>query len=144
MVESRLKDKAFVNGDITKGQLRKAVEIANSILKTPIDIPARCDTSRLCERISKLNITENEKFSLFNYLYLGNKNIEFGNFIRNHFSKQVWRNYIKETLNQYHIKAIGFAGKLENFLELGFDLRTICSLINFEENQKKDDEKKLL
>lgn len=141
MVESRLKDKAFVNGDITKGQLRKAVEIANSILKTPIDIPARCDTSRLCERVSKLNITENEKFSLFNYLYLGNKNIEFGNFIRNHFSKQVWRNYIKETLNQYHIKAIGFAGKLENFLELGFDLRTICSLINFEENQKKDDEK---
>ena len=30
MVESRLKDKAFVNGDITKGQLRKAVEIAKA------------------------------------------------------------------------------------------------------------------
>jgi hypothetical protein len=138
MVESRLKDKAFVEGDITKGQLRKAVEIANSILKTPIDIPARCEANRLSERISKLNITEKEKLMLFNYLYLGNENIELGDFIREHFSKRVCCNYIKETLNEYPVDSIGFSEKLEEFLELGFDLRTICSLINFQNNQKKD------
>ncbi|MBP3741517.1 MAG: hypothetical protein J6J00_00885 [Treponema sp.] len=140
MVESRLKDKAFVDGDITKGQLKKAVEIANSILKTPIDIPARCETNRLYERISKLNIPENEKITVFDYLYLGNENIEYGDFIRNHFSEQVWRNYLKETLNQYHVDTIGFSGKLEKFLEQGFDLRTICSMIDFQKNQKDDED----
>ena len=138
MVESRLKFKAFVDGDITKGQLRKAVEIANSILKNPIDIPARCDASHLYDRIARLQINEKEKLELFNYLYLENENIEFGDFIRNHFSKQVWRNYIKETLNQYHFNTIGFSDKLEKFLELGFDLRTICSLINFQEKDDKE------
>ena len=139
MVESRLKEKAFVTGDITKGQLKKAVEIANSILKIPVDVPARCDANRLFERISKLNITEIDKLKLFNYLYLENANIELGNFIRTNFSENVWRDYIKDKLNQFHVNTIGFSEKLEKFLELGFDLRTICSLINFQKNQKEDD-----
>ncbi|MCR5699367.1 MAG: hypothetical protein K6G52_06975, partial [Treponemataceae bacterium] len=113
MVESRLKGKAFVSGDITKGQLKKAVEIANDILKTPIDIPDRCDSTRLFERISKLNIVEEEKLQLFNYLLLENKDIALGDFIRSHFSEQTCFNFLSEALNNYSFDTYGFSGKLE-------------------------------
>ena len=43
LIEARLGYKAFVYGDITRGQCRKAVEMANEYLDMPIDIPDRCD-----------------------------------------------------------------------------------------------------
>lgn len=50
LIESRLGNKAFVYGDITRAQCKRAVELANIHLKEPIDIPARCDKERFWKR----------------------------------------------------------------------------------------------
>jgi hypothetical protein len=66
LIEARLGEKAFVYGDITKGQCKKAVELANKHLKKPIDVPDRCDMERFYRRISKLQMSEKEQLNMRN------------------------------------------------------------------------------
>lgn len=56
LIEDRLGEKAFVYGDITRGQCCKAIEMANRYLEKPIEIPARCEAERLYHRIKKIAI----------------------------------------------------------------------------------------
>jgi hypothetical protein len=70
LIEYRLKDKAFVCGDISYDQCKKAVELINRYLDELIDLPVSCDEKRLMERIKKLPIKEAEKSELFKALHL--------------------------------------------------------------------------
>ena len=130
LIESRLGEKAFVYGDITRGQCRKAVELANQHLEKPIDIPARCDMERFFKRVSILPIGEKEQLTVFDCLYLGRKNAEYGEYIRSRYSEELFDEYWKNKFGRYIIGTKGFSGYIKNYLLWGFDLRKLCSLVN--------------
>ena len=65
LIESRLGRKACVYGDITKGQCRKAVEMANRFLDNKIDIPARCTPGTLLERVKLFPVSEQEMLAIY-------------------------------------------------------------------------------
>lgn len=82
VIKARLKEKAFVHGDITRRQCRLAVDIANIYLNEPIDLPDRCDMTRLYKRVSKLPISDKEKINVFVNFYLETMDEEFGECLR--------------------------------------------------------------
>lgn len=73
LIESRLGSKACVYGDITRGQCRKAVELANKYLDKKIDLPVRCDPERLLERIKAFPVSKAEMLKIYIRMYLGDR-----------------------------------------------------------------------
>lgn len=69
LIEDRLGAQAFTYGDITLGQCRKAVELANEQLAQPISLPGSCDGDRLFRHIQALPIPEEEQLKLLNWGY---------------------------------------------------------------------------
>lgn len=116
LIEDRLGEKAFVYGDITLGQCRKAVEMANLYLKKPICIPARCDMERLYKRIQKLPLEELKKLKLFKLFYLGIKDGSFYDFERENFHETVLQEYWKSKFSNSRIETRGFTENLKNYL----------------------------
>lgn len=131
LIEARLGEKAFVYGDITRGQCRKAVELANKHLVKPIDIPDRCDMERFYRRVSKLKLSEDEQFIVFERLYLGTKDHEYGGYIRGKYSEDVLYRYWKDAFEEYHIGTKGFDDYINEYLLWGFDLGKLCKLVNY-------------
>lgn len=130
-IEARLKEKAFVDGDITRGQCKLAVHFANMYLKEPIDLPDRCDMSRLHERVSKLPLSDNEKINVFESLYLGTKDEEFGAYLRKVYSKSVCEEYWRDRICHINISNFVFGKTVKKFLGWGFELGDLCKLVNF-------------
>lgn len=135
MIEDRLEEKAFTYGDITQGQCRKAVEMANQYLKKPIQIPARCDMGRLYRRIQLLPIEEKEKLEAFEYFYLGEQDKTFYGFIQNHFqADSIWA-YWKKRFADSMIGSRGFSKALKDYLSSGAGLEELCSIVHMEDRE---------
>jgi len=132
LIEARLGNKAFVYGNITRGQCIRAVEMANAVLEKPIEVPDRCDADKLYERVKTLPISEVEKMTVYVRFYMGKHNAEFGNYLRKHFSKDICDQYWKKKLGQYEITQSGFEDAFSDYLLWGFDLECIVKFINFE------------
>ena len=120
LIEARLGEKAFVYGDITRGQCRKAVEIANKYLENPIEMPDRCYMDRLFDRISKLPLSLEEKYRLFDSAYLGSKDGEYGDFVRKVFSEGTISTCWKKKLTEYEIGTSGFSSFFREYMTQGF------------------------
>lgn len=131
LIEERLGEKAFVSGDITRGQCQQAVEIINQYIEHPIRIPARCDMERLFQRIEKLSLCEEERLELFVGVYLGEKDKYFGQFINKMFSEEVCDEYWRKIFKDNEIETYGFTNRLKQYLSWGFDLEKLCSFIDF-------------
>lgn len=129
LIESRLGRKAFIFGDITSGQCRKAVEMANQILQTPITMPDRCDMQRFFDRVSALPIPETEMPTVFETFYLGTRDASFGDFFRSHFSEDACAQYWKRSFQDCKFDTIGFSTVMKQYLLFGFDLRTLCDIV---------------
>ena len=142
LIESRLGKKAFVYGDITRGQCKKAVELANGFLKTPIDIPARCDLERFFQRVSELPLTELERMEVFEAFYLGEQSAEFGELLRANYSAEACAAYWKGAFSECRIGTIGFGDNVNKYLTLGFDLEELCSLISFDKKKGETEQYK--
>ena len=136
MIESRLKGKVLVNGDITRGQCKKAVQLANRYLSEPIDVPDICDIQRLAERVSKFPMSESKQLEALEHFYLGTKDKEFGECIQRMFSEDAVDNYWKNRLEKSYIGTVGFSRDIKQYFLWGFDLQKLCRLVNFE---KKED-----
>ena len=95
MIVSRLEEKAYVGGDITRGQCRKAVALANEHLQRPIELPDQCDMEQLHRRIAKLPFEPKKQINILVYLYLGTKDAKFGEYLRSHFSQDACYEYWK-------------------------------------------------
>lgn len=134
LIETRLGRKAYVYGDITKGQCERAVRMANSHLDRPIRVPDRCDTTRLLSRIDGLPLTQGEKLKLFVRLYLGRRDADFGLCLRDHFSEQTCYEYWMERLHEYQMSTRGFDDALKEYLQWGFGLEELCSLVSVEDD----------
>ena len=137
MIESRLGEKAFVGGDITRGQCRKAVEIANEYLEKPIEMPDRCNKEQLYNRIIKLPFSSKNHISTFVNLYLGTKDAEFGKYLRSTFSEDVCYEYWKNRFHNSYIETIGFNENLKEYLLWGFDLEKLLGLVNYHDKKNQ-------
>lgn len=133
LIEDRLGEKAFVYGDITQGQCRKAVEMANQYLKKPIEIPARCETERLYRRIKKLPFDEIEQMDIFEHFYLGVRDERFYEFEREHFRKDVIQNYWKRNFEGSYIGTTEFQRDLKKYLSSGLGLTELCYLVSMKD-----------
>lgn len=142
LIEARLGTKAFVYGDITRGQLKKAVETANQYLDSPIEMPDRCYEDRLLERVKKFPLPENEQLAVWERFYLGTKDAGFGDFMRREFSNDAIETYWKKTFNNRTIGTVRFDGHFNNYMLWGFELGKLCEYICFtdeEENPKYEE-----
>ena len=131
LIEARLGTKAFVYGDITRGQCKRAVALANQYLKKAIDVPDRCDMKRFYARVSKMNLSEKEQLDVFVGLYLGTKDDKFGEFVRDNFSDFACEAYWREKFRNRVVGTIGFDEKINEYLLWGFDLGKLCQIVNF-------------
>lgn len=131
LVETRLGKNAFVYGDITRGQCRAAVELANKYLDNPIDIPDRCDMERFYNRVSRLQLSRKEQFIVFDRFYLGTKDSEYGEYIRSKYTEEMFDEYWRKKFENCRIGTVGFDNVLNEYLLWGFELRKLCRLVNY-------------
>lgn len=141
LIEARLGEKAFVHGDITRGQCKKAVEIANKYLEKPIEMPDRCYTDRLLKRISKMSLSQEEKLELFDDIYLGTKDGEYGDFLRKEFSEEVISTYWKNKFAEYEIGMYGFNNLFHEYMTQGFELEKLCGYVKLSDKEGQDTHK---
>lgn len=132
LIEARLGSKAFIYGDITRGQCKKAVEIANTFLENKIDLPDRCCADRLMKRINNLDFSEEEKIAVFNAFYLGTKDVSFGEALKNSFSKKSLNDYWKKRFENLRIGTFVFDEIVSEYLLWGFEIEKLCEYVNFE------------
>lgn len=134
LIEARLGTKAFIYGDITRGQCKKAVEIANEFLENKIDMPDRCYVDRLMKRINALDFSEKEKIDLFDAFYLGTKDASFGETLKGYFSKKSLNDYWKNRFNHSKIGTMGFDEIISEYLLWGFEIDALCKYVNFKDD----------
>ena len=135
LIEARLGTKAFTYGDITRGQCKKAVEIANEYLESPIEMPDRCDVKRSLKRVSQLPLSENEQLDVFEKFYLGTKDAAFGAYIRQSFSNEAIEAFWKQEFAGYKLGTIGFNDCFYNYMLWGFDLERLCGYVSFQDGE---------
>lgn len=133
LMEDRLGEKAFIHGDITLGQCRKAVELANRYLKEPIRVPARCEMDRLYSRVKKLPLKETEKLAVLECFYLGGKDEEFYGFEQKHFEPDVILECWKQRFADSPVGTGGFGRNLKACLALGLGLEELCRIVVLKE-----------
>ena len=144
MFQSRLGTKAYFLGDITRGQCRKAVALANEYLDKPIELPDQCDMEKLYQRIEKLPFKPWERLSIFIYFYLGTKDAKFGEYIRNHYSQEDFYLYWRDRFNNSYMDTLGFSNSLKKYLLWGFDLEKIFDLVNFNDRNNQPQYEKFI
>ena len=139
-IEAKLGTKAFVFGDITRGQCKRAVEIANQFLKKPIDMPDRCYMDRFLKRVSVLPFAEEEKLEIFRSFYLGTKGAEFGAFIRKVYSEETIDAVWEKEFSYAKIGTIGFSKSFSAYMLQGFDLQKLCEFVQFKDKEEETEE----
>ena len=135
LIESRLGRKACIYGDITKGQCRKAVEMANSYLDHKIDIPARCNPGALLERVKSFPVSEQEMLAIYICLYLGNKDALFGESLRKYFSEAAFEAYWTYRFGSFQVTMRGFNDALKDYLLWGFSLEKLSGYVSFTDEE---------
>jgi hypothetical protein len=139
LIEARLGTKAFVYGDITRGQCKKAVKIANEFLDRKIEMPDRCYADILMRRVDALELPESDKLDVFESFYLGTKDAAFGEILRQYFPKKFLNTYWENGFKNSKIGTIGFDKKVSEYLLWGFEIDKLCKFVNF-----KDDDGNML
>lgn len=131
LLADRLGHKVYVYGDITLGQCRRAVTMANQVLDTPIAMPDLCDRQRWYQRVQAWPLSGPQKLCVFEERYLGEKDIEFGAFLRQNFAEAVCREYWRERFRDGGLHTVSFETNVQQYLLWGFDLRELCGLAAF-------------
>lgn len=144
LIEARLGEKAFVHGDITRGQCKKAVEIANEYLDKPIDMPDRCYMDRLLNRISGMALSDKEKLELFDCLYLGTKDEGYGNFMRKAYQESIIDEYWKEQFATYEINMTEFENLFHQYMIQGYGLEKLCGYVRLHDKDGNDTHKEFI
>ena len=131
LMESRLKEKVFIDGNFSKSSCETAVELANKYLKEPIELPARCDYNRLYEIVKTIDIPEEEKINLMENAYLGEIDLKYRKFIEEKFDKNAITQFWKNRFKDCDIEDDDFEDTLEAYLSYGFDFEDLFSYITF-------------
>ena len=125
LIESRLGEKALVYGDITGEQCAKALKILNNYLEVPLEKPIQiavsCDKERLWERVNRLPCDSVTKIRIFEYLFIGKKELEFGDFLRTKCLKETLDRYWDTKLNDFCTNTYERSAAIKEYLLMGFD-----------------------
>ena len=135
MLEHELPGKVAIYGDITRGQCKKAVEIASDLLGEQVELPDRCDLQRLHDRVKKMPLNKNEVVDAFTVLYLGNQNEEFGEFIRKGFTDEELDSFLSGQFRCSKIGTYGFSDWLKKYLLWGFQVANLKEYVQFEDEK---------
>ena len=130
-MESKLKEKMYIYGDINKGNCENAIKFANDYLEKPIELPARCDYNKLYDIVKTLDISEEKKLYLMEKAYLGDIDIKFKIFIEKKFDKKVIKKHWKNRFKDCAIDDYDFETNLKAYLSYGFDFKDLFSYITF-------------
>ncbi|MCG7334681.1 hypothetical protein MHZ95_05210 [Sporosarcina sp. ACRSM] len=128
LIESRFPQHAMVYGDISIGQMEKALKWANSILKKPIELTERANNGKLLMRIKQELKDEAAALEVFMDLTMREQDRELGELVRMHFSYETIATYYLSQFKKYKIGTFGFATELSNYLDQGFRLEDACEL----------------
>ncbi|MCC8397944.1 MAG: hypothetical protein LN569_01260 [Rickettsia endosymbiont of Labidopullus appendiculatus] len=135
LFEDRLKPYALAEGDISKGQIQAAIEWANNILKKPIQMSERANNEILLARIQKFESDELTALGMFMKATLNAQDYQLGCFIRANFSKESLIKHYVEKMSYRKVGTFGFSNLLDEYLNLGNDLRDLCDMcINKDNN----------
>lgn len=144
LIEARLGKKAFMYGDITRGQCRLAVELANDVLDKKIDLPDSCDPERFMARIRELPVAEEDQIDILEEYYLGPKDKDFGEKLRNCFSPEGCRAYWQKRFERFTPNIRGFQLELYDYLLWGFPLDELFSYVQWEDKEGRTYYKELV
>ena len=136
-MESELKEKIYIYGNISKRNCEDAVKFANQYLKKKIELPAQCDCNRLYEIVKKLEIPDYKKIHLMEKAYAGEIDLKYKRFIEEKFDKKAIKEFWK---NRFKDRAVGdyeFEKVLKAYLSYGFDFKDLFSYITFT-NEKEE------
>lgn len=138
LIESRLGPKAYVYGNITKGQCEKAVSMANERLEKEIHVPDNCAPDRLFERVKTLPLDEYYRLKMYVSQYRGNKDTAFGKSIRDHFSEEACNEYWKKRFEHCSFSHPVFHSAFADYFLWGFDLEKLCGFVQFRDEDGKE------
>ncbi|MDC3413865.1 hypothetical protein NC797_08755 [Aquibacillus sp. 3ASR75-11] len=128
LVESRFPKHAVVRGDVSIGQMKKAIDWANTILKKPIQLTERTNNEKFLQRI--IDIVQDDRTALrsFMSLTMHKKDFTLGNLVREKFSQDVINAYYTDLFRQYDVNMMGFHNTLRGFFNLGFSIEKACEI----------------
>ena len=130
LIQDRLGAQAFVYGDITAGQCRRAVEMANAYLDPPISVPDFC-SSALLPHIHALPIPEAEQIALLGWAYEGKKDAAYGAALRESFGEEACARMWDAKCGEYNAELGGVRRLLTDYLNQGFELEALCRRFPF-------------
>ncbi|WP_066186091.1 hypothetical protein [Gracilibacillus timonensis] len=133
LFECRFPEHVVVRGDITIGQMNKAVKWANTVLKQPIQITERADNEKLVKRINRIVEDEQSTLQAFMSLNLQAEDFRLGEMIRRQFNDEVITSYFTERFKQLDVNTMGFRSSLSHFLNLGFPIEQACEICVLDE-----------
>lgn len=138
MITEKLGHKAYLFGDITRGQCKAAARLAGRCLKREVKLPDTCDADTLCERIQELPLSEKEKVKMFLKTYLGNASCpECGQTLTRHFPEGA-ESYWQEAFGGIKSITYQLEENVQLFLSMGFDLEKLCEYISWHEQANQD------
>lgn len=138
MLEQELPGKVAIYGDITKGQCKRATEIASDILGENIEMPDRCKLQELYNRVRKMPLQRSEVIEAFSRLYLGNQDEEFIKFVRENFTDEEWGPYWENAFGGFKVGTLGFSSWLKDYLSWGFSLPELKKYVQFYDEDGKN------
>ncbi|WP_339183939.1 hypothetical protein [Oceanobacillus sp. FSL W7-1293] len=128
LFESRFPEQVIVRGDISIGQMNKAIEWANTILQKPIQLTERADNEKLIKRISRIVGDEYGALTAFMALNMQGGDFALGELIRKQYSDETIKAYFTEKFKQYDVSTIGFRSSLSSFCNMGFSVEKACEI----------------
>lgn len=128
LIESRFPAHAMVTGDISIGQMKKAIDWANTILDKPIQLTERANNEKLLLRIKKLVHDDLVALDAFTRLTFHAFHFPFGELVRKHFTRETILGYYKKRFMQDDVGTFGFRSTLSEFVDQGHSLEDACNV----------------
>lgn len=128
LIESRFPKHAIVYGDVTLGQMEKAVEWANSILKKPIELTERADNEKLLKRIKSVVLDEYAALETLMTTTLKEEDLALGELVRKEFGFETIDEYFITQFKNQKLGTLGFHSEFTSYMNQGYELERACEL----------------
>lgn len=130
VIEERLHGRACVDGDITLGQCRRAVRLAGERLGRTVGLPARCDLKALYRRVRAMSLGRPEVLGVFQGLYLGELDHEYGNFVGTHFTEGEIAGFWRREFERLRVGTRAFSAAIKRYFNTVGGLERLCILVS--------------
>lgn len=135
LIEHRLSGSAILYGNFDDTQAQKAIDWANSILDTPIDLPIVVNYRELYNRLKQI---KNGKVYLKDFYYLAQNGKGMYEFIKENFNEREIFDFFKDRMKDYHLATVvGNINIMIDFLNMGYSVEDLCDLCCLQEDGPK-------